>query len=109
MLHDFLEGIPSSFTTLIVDHCMLHILLCMTEQIGEMSSFQELRGVCLFLSPLASPAKSPQKSKQPRYELTRQQRAMIKKDTVNQKLWDEVLDYAKSNASVRPQQSFVGC
>ena len=62
----------------------------------------EVMFVCLSLSPVASPTKSPQKSKQPRYELTRQQRAMIKKDTINQKLWDEVLDYAKNNASVRP-------
>ena len=32
----------------------------------------------------------PPPAKQPHYELTKKQKALIKKDTVNKKLWDEL-------------------
>ena len=48
-------------------------------------------------------AESPRrKSKQPRYELTKDQKSLIKADSVNNKLWDELLASAKEEGTVRP-------
>ena len=44
---------------------------------------------------------SPVPCKQPRYELTREQKQMIKADSVNKKVWDEVLATLKAQGSVR--------
>ena len=46
--------------------------------------------------------KSPifENAKQPRYELTDLQLKLIKSDTVNSKLWTEIIDYAQSSGSV---------
>ncbi len=40
------------------------------------------------------------KNKQPRYELTAKQREIIKKDSNNVKLWEEILGLADSTESV---------
>ena len=53
------------------------------------------------------------KSKQPRYQLTRDQKALIKADTANKKVWDDVLGTIRSEGSVSLEcQSMVhvlGC
>ena len=40
------------------------------------------------------------KIKQPRYELTQVQRDLIKSDSVNAKIWQELMEYAESTGSV---------
>lgn len=42
---------------------------------------------------------SPLKSKQPRYELTKQQKELIKSDICNSKMWEEVMQFAESAGS----------
>lgn len=46
-----------------------------------------------------SPSNS-NKIKQPRYELTHVQRDLIKSDSVNTKIWQELMEYAESTGSV---------
>lgn len=43
---------------------------------------------------------SPVRCKQPRYELTREQKQKIKADSVNKKVWDEILATLKAKGSV---------
>ena len=57
-------------------------------------------------SPAVSP---PKKSKQPRYELTKDQKSLIKADTVNSKLWEELLASAKEEGTVRLTYLVVYC
>ena len=55
----------------------------------------------LFLTTDSSVSASPQRCKQPRYELTKEQKQMIKADSVNKKVWDDVLTTVKAQGSVR--------
>lgn len=49
---------------------------------------------CFFLSesPKTSPAKLPKKIKVEQYKLTREQKALIKKDEANKKVWGEAME-----------------
>ena len=49
----------------------------------------------------SSVSASPQLCKQPRYELTKEQKQLIKADSVNKKVWDDVLTTVKAQGSVR--------
>lgn len=51
---------------------------------------------------------SNDKSKQPRYELTTQQKKLIKSDTINSKLWNELLETCDSAGLLeRIQETFT--
>lgn len=49
----------------------------------------------------SSASASPQQRKQPRYELTKEQKQMIKADSLNKKVWDGLLATIKTHGSVR--------
>ena len=50
----------------------------------------------------------PKKSKQSRYELSKDQKSLIKADTVNSKLWEELLASVKEEVTVRLTCLVVG-
>lgn len=48
------------------------------------------------------------KAKQPRIDLTKEQKQMIKEDTLNKKAWDEIIGSAKTEGKVRGCGSLKG-
>ena len=58
---------------------------------------------CLFLvDPSPTP---PKKSKQPCYELNKRQKALIKADSLNKKLWDEIVGESRKKGTVSTDTS----
>lgn len=48
------------------------------------------------------------KSKQPKIDLTKEQKLHIKADTLNKKMWDEVLDTTKTEGKVSTDEFLFG-
>ena len=67
--------------------------------------------VCVCASDIGgsgSPLVSPGKAKQPRYELNKHQRALIKADAQNKKIWEEVLASTRVEGTVRDMHGAYG-
>ena len=48
---------------------------------------------------------STPKAKQPRLDLTKEQKSLIKSDNLNKKLWDGVMGTTKSEGKVRKREA----
>ena len=47
------------------------------------------------------------KAKQPRFDLSKEQKQLIKGDQLNKKTWEEVMDSAKTEGKVRKARSII--